>query len=298
MATLRAVRRRITSVVKTREITAAMKTVSAVKVRNAQNALVAMRPYAAALADVIARLALCEGSEGHPLLADRGDANAVLVVVTADRGLCGPFNANIIKQALAYQEDHKKRFGSYAEMVCVGKKGYDFFNRRGFKIIDSYFGFFRGVSYDDARVIGDKVRRAFLARDVDRIDFLYHHFFSAGKQVVTVRAVLPIRLCDMMLPESEDVTLAKAAGIIEYIYEPGRAGILDTLLPLYLNVQVWRILQESISAEHGARMMAMEAATRNCEDLLAVLQLHYNKARQASITKELLEVVAAAEGIK
>jgi len=302
MATLRAVRRRIASVVKTREITAAMKTVSAVKVRNAQAALTAMRPYAAALAEVIARLALCEGSEGHPLLADRGDENAALVVVTADRGLCGPFNANVVRRALAYQEEHKAKFGRYAEMVCVGKKGYDFFRRRGFEILDYYVGFFRGIGYDDARAIGDKARRAFLARDVDRVDFLYHHFFSAGKQVVTVRAVLPIRLCDMMLPDEEEAgaVLAPvgAAPGGDYIYEPERKAILDTLLPLYLNVQVWRILQESISSEHGARMMAMEAATRNCEDMLAALNLLYNKARQAAITKELLEVAAAAEGLR
>jgi len=301
MPTLRAVRRRIGSVVKTREITAAMKTVSAVKVRNAQAALVAMRPYAGALAEIIARLAVCEDPGVHPLLADRGDEKTVVVVVTGDRGLCGPFNANVIRRAVAYQEEHRARLGHYAEMVCVGKRGYDFFKRRDYNVVDHYVGFFRGITYDDARAIGEKTKRAFLSRDVDRVDFVYHHFFSPGRQAVAVRAVLPVRLCEMIVPEETAKDLPAPAVLsagTEYIYEPDREAILDTLLPLYLNVQVWRILQESISSEHGARMMAMEAATRNCEDVLGALSLQYNKARQAAITKELLEVAATAEGLR
>ena len=299
MATLREVRRRIQSVEKTREITAAMKTVAAVKVRNAQASLIAMRPYASRLAEIIAHLTVCEDRSAHPLLEDRGDVNAAVVVVTSDRGLCGPFNANVIRKAVAYQEAHKASYGRYAEMICVGKKGFDFFRkRRGYQIIDHYVGFFRDITYDDARVIGDKVIAAFLKHDVDRIDFLYHHFLSAGRQQINVKAVLPIRICDMILPEEFDETQTGLSAGAEYLYEPGQAEILDTLLPLYVNVQVWRILQESISSEHGARMMAMEAATTNCEDMLALLRLQYNKARQGAITKELAEVVASAEGLR
>lgn len=302
MATLRAVRRRISTVEKIREITAAMKTVSAVKVRNAQAALMAMRPYASHLAEIIAHLATCGEPAYHPLLADRGDENAVLVVVTSDRGLCGPFNSNVIRRALAYQEEHRAQFGQYADMVCVGKKGYDFFRRRKFNILEHYVGFFRGITYDDARAIGRIATEAFLARDVDRVDFLYHHYYSAGTQVVNVRAVLPIRLEEMLLPEGAAGPLGdvapQACPFLEYIFEPDSETILDELLPLYVNVQVWRILQEHTSSEHGARMMAMEAATRNCEDMLGTLTLDYNKARQAAITKELIEVTSAAESLR
>ena len=301
MATLRAVRRRIGTVEKIREITAAMKTVSAVKVRNAQAALMAMRPYAAHLAEIIAHLATCGEPAYHPLLADRGDENAVLVVITSDRGLCGPFNSNVIRRAVAYQEEHRALFGQYADMICVGKKGCDFFRRRKFNILESYVGFYRGITYDDARAIGRIATSAFLARDVDRVDFLYQHYYSAGRQVVSVRAVLPIRLEEMLLPEAagslEDVA-PEACPLLEYIFEPDSETILDELLPLYVNVQVWRILQEHTSSEHGARMMAMEAATRNCEDMLRTLTLDYNKARQATITKELIEVTSAAESLR
>lgn len=302
MATLRAVRQRIGSVAKIGEITAAMKTVSAVKVRNAQAALLAMRPYASHLAEIIAHLASCGEPAFHPLLADRGDENAVLVVVTSDRGLCGPFNANVLRRATAYQEEHRKAFGAYADMICVGKRGYDFFRRKGFNILERYTGFFKGISYDDARAIGRLAVDAFLARDVDRVDFLYHHFFSAGRQAVTVRAVLPIRLEEMLLPEAGEAAGGEGppevCQLVEYIFEPDSETILGELLPLYVNVQVWRILQEHISSEHGARMMAMEAATRNCGDMLDRLRLDYNKARQAAITKELLEVSSAAEGLR
>ncbi len=301
MATLRAVRRRIGTVQKIREITAAMKTVSAVKVRNAQAALMAMRPYAAHLAEIIAHLATCGEPADHPLLADRGDENAVLVVITSDRGLCGPFNSNVIRRAVAYQEEHRALFGQYADMICVGKKGCDFFRRRKFNILESYVGFYRGITYDDARAIGRIATSAFLARDVDRVDFLYQHYYSAGRQVVSVRAVLPIRLEEMLLPEAAGSlgdAAPEACPLLEYIFEPDSETILDELLPLYVNVQVWRILQEHTSSEHGARMMAMEAATRNCEEMLGTLTLDYNKARQANITKELIEVTSAAESLR
>ncbi|HUV86803.1 MAG TPA: ATP synthase F1 subunit gamma [bacterium] len=302
MATLRAVRRRIASVEKIREITAAMKTVSAVKVRNAQAALMAMRPYAAHLAEIIAHVATCGEPVYHPLLADRGDENAILVVVTSDRGLCGSFNSNVIRRALAYQEEHRARYGRYADMICVGKKGSDFFRRKKFTILESYIGFFRGITYDDARAIGRTATAAFLARDVDRVDFLYHHYFSAGTQVVSERAVLPIRLEEMLLPQeaagAPGDAARKGCPFLEYIFEPDSETILNELLPLYVSVQVWRILQEHTSSEHGARMMAMEAATRNCGDMLGALTLDYNKARQAGITKELIEVTSVAESLR
>jgi F-type H+-transporting ATPase subunit gamma len=302
MATLRAIKRRIGSVEKVREITAAMKTVSAVKVRNAQAALMAMRPYASHLAEIIAHLATCGEPAEHPLLADRGDGAAILVVITSDRGLCGPFNSNVIKRALAYQEEYRSKIGKYADMICVGVRGYHFFRRKGFPILEKRTGLFTGVSYADARDIGHSVIKSFLARDVDRVDFLYHHFFSAGKQVVNVRTVLPIRPADMLLPqeahEPDGESVPLACPFLEYIFEPDSETVLSELLPLYVNVQVWRILQEHVSSEHGARMVAMDMATRNSEDMLDKLKLDYNKARQTAITKELLEITAGAEGLR
>lgn len=278
-----------------------MKTVSAIKVRNAEAALLRMRPYASLLAEIIARLSSCEAEDVHPLLADRGDEHALLIVVTSDRGMCGPFNTNIIRKAVQYQEEHLAKFGSYARLICVGKKGYDHFRRQGsYEIIDHHVGFFKSIEYDDARNIGLKAIDNFLSLDVDKVDVLYHHYFSSAKQVVQARAVLPLRICDMILPEemTSEEGLLTAAGATEYIYEPDRAGILEEILPLYVNVQIWRILQESISSEHGARMMAMEAATDNCDEILDNLRLVYNKARQAAITKELTEVVSAAESAR
>jgi F-type H+-transporting ATPase subunit gamma len=302
MATQRAVRRRIGSVEKVREITTAMKTVSAVKERNARAALIAMRPYAAHLAEIISHLATCSEPAYHPLLADRGAERCILVAITSDRGLCGPFNANVIRRAVAYQEELRERTGRYADMICVGARGYNFFRRKGFHILEKYTGLFAGVTYDDARAIGRSAIGAFLKHDADRVDFLYHHFFSAGTQVMTVRSVLPIRLADMLLPE-EDLEPGEGAvpmtcPYLEYIFEPDSDAILSELLPLYVNVQVWRILQEHVSSEHGARMVAMDAATRNCEEMLETLRLDYNKARQASITKELIEITAGSEGLR
>jgi len=187
-------------------------------------------------------------------------------------------------------------------MICVGTRGYNYFRRRGFHILKDYTGLFAGVTYEDARAIGRSAVDAFLSRDADRVDFLYHHFFSAGTQVVTVRSVLPIRLADMLLPEEASEPgpeyVTGACAYLEYIFEPDSETILGELLPLYVNVQVWRILQEHISSEHGARMVAMDTARRNCEDMLGALTLAYNKARQAAITKELIEITAGSEGLK
>ncbi len=298
MATLREIKRRISSVDKTQQMTAAMKTVSAVKVRNAQQALFAMRPYAANLAEVIARLSVHSAEEAHYLLGVRPEERTVLVVITSDRGLCGAFNNNIIKAAVEYVEEHRRKYKAEPDIVAVGRKGRDALAKIGFNVVDEYVGFFKEMTFDDARIIGEKAISEFEEGDVDRVDFLYPHFFSAGTQKISVRSVLPIKIEDMVLEEEVDMPGIERYGDVEYIFEPTRAEILETLLPLYVNVQVWRILQESVSSEHGARMMAMEQATSNCEDVLSELTLHYNKARQAAITNELLEVASTAEAVK
>jgi F-type H+-transporting ATPase subunit gamma len=221
-----------------------------------------------------------------------------LVVITSDRGLCGAFNNNIIKAAVEYVEEHRRKYKAEPDIVAVGRKGRDALAKTGFNVVDEYVGFFREMTFDDARIIGEKAISEFEEGDVDRVDFLYPHFFSAGTQKISVRSVLPIKIEDMILEEEVDMAGIERYGDVEYIFEPTRAEILETLLPLYVNVQVWRILQESVSSEHGARMMAMEQATSNCEDIMGELTLHYNKARQAAITKELLEVASTAEAVK
>jgi F-type H+-transporting ATPase subunit gamma len=298
MATLREIKRRISSVDKTKQMTAAMKTVAAVKVRNAQQALFAMRPYAANLAEVIARLSVHSAEGAHYLLQTRPEERTVLVVITSDRGLCGAFNNNIIKAAVEYVEEHRRKYKTEPDIVAVGRKGRDALAKTGFNVVDEYVGFFREMTFDDARIIGEKAISEFEEGDVDRVDFLYPHFFSTGTQEISVRSVLPIKIEDMLLEEEVDMAGIERYGDVEYLFEPTRAEILTRLLPLYVNVQVWRILQESVSSEHGARMMAMEQATSNCEDILGELTLHFNKARQAAITKELLEVASTAEAIK
>jgi F-type H+-transporting ATPase subunit gamma len=298
MPTLREIKRRISSVDKTRQMTAAMKTVAAVKVRNAQAALFAIRPYAANLAEVIARLAVHSDREAHYLLQVRPEQRTVLVVITSDRGLCGAFNNNIIKTAVGYVEEHRRKYAAEPDVVAVGRKGRDALAKMGYNLVDEYVGFFKGMTFGDARIIGEKAISEFEEGDVDRVDFLYPHFFSTGTQEISIRSVLPIKIEDMLLEEEVDIAGIERYGEVEYIFEPTKTEILARLLPLYVNVQVWRILQESVSSEHGARMMAMEQATSNCEDMLGELTLQYNKARQAAITKELLEVASTAEAVK
>jgi F-type H+-transporting ATPase subunit gamma len=298
MATLREIKRRISSVDKIGQMTAAMRTVSAVKVRNAQQALFAMRPYAANLAEIIARLSVHSREEAHYLLHVRPEQRTVLVVITSDRGLCGAFNSNIIKFAVDYVEEHRRKYQTEPDVVAVGRKGRDALAKMGYNLVDEYVGFFKEMTFDDARIIGEKAISEFEEGDVDRVDFVYPHFISAGSREILIRSVLPIKIEDMVLEEEVDMANIERHGDVEYIFEPTETEILETLLPLYVNVQVWRILQESVSSEHGARMVAMEQATSNCKDILDELTLHYNKARQTAITKELLEVASTAEAVK
>jgi len=287
MAVLRDIKRRIVSVEKTREITNAMKTVAAVRVRNAQQALYAMRPYSDRLATMIASLCSHEDRASHPLLAERRSKNVLLAVLTSDKGLCGPFNTNILK-ATEKHIGHLVREGNEeVRIIAIGKKGRDFLHRKKYNIVAEYFMFGTKVEMDDARRIGRILIENYISRDVDRAELIYNRYFHAGRQEVGVRTILPIAgLEECMYPG------------IDYVYEPDKQGILNVLLPLYLNVQVWRALQESTASEYGARMTAMEMATRNCEEVRDALTLEYNKARQTQITTELTEVVNTAEAFK
>jgi F-type H+-transporting ATPase subunit gamma len=287
LATLRDIRRRIASVEKTREITRAMKTVAAVRVRNAQQALFAMRPYADRLAKMISSLCSHEERSSHPLLAEREHKNVLLAVLTSDKGLCGPFNTNILHQAEKYIHQLRKSGTEEVGIIAIGRKGRDYLKRRRHRITAEYSISGTVVQFDDARKIGDLLIGNFERANVDRVELIYNHYYSAGRQAVEVRTLLPIaELEQCLLPG------------VDYLYEPNKPAILNVLLPLYLDVQVWRILQESTASEYGARMTAMELASRNCEEVIDKVTLHYNKARQNSITKELIEVVSTAEAFK
>jgi F-type H+-transporting ATPase subunit gamma len=312
MATLREIRRRIGGVKSTQKITKAMKMVAAAKLRRAQDAIISARPYARKMKELLQHLAGAVENTNNPLLVSRPVERAVLVVVTSDRGLCGAFNANIIKAAI----NHIK--ANYAEMYkagnlkleCVGKKGYDTLIKRDYKIISKHLGIFGTLNFGHARAITEELVRGYIAGEYDKVEIIYNEFKSVMQQNIVVEQLIPIP-SESSQPEtsayaknaSADRSNLKPETLnikpsTDYIYEPSSLEIIKALVPKHLNFQMWRILLESNAAEQGARMTAMENATTNAQDLIRVMTLSYNKARQAAITKELLEIVSGAEALK
>ncbi len=294
MATLREIRRRITGTKSTQKITKAMKMVAAAKLRRAQEAVIAARPYAATMKKLLGNLAAVVSEGSSPLFVTREVKRVAVVVVTGDRGLCGAFNGNAIKGA----NDHVYR--TYGELLkpdnglrlfLIGKKGVDAFTKRSIPIGGKYPGLFADLQFGKAQAIARTLVDLFLKGEVDRVDIVYNEFKSVIQQKVVVEQFLPIPA------PAKAEGAAKESGA-EYIYEPSSAAILDELLPKHVNFQLWRILLDSNAAEQGARMTAMANATENAKEILRELTLSYNKARQAGITKELLEIVAGAEALR
>ena len=286
MATLREIRRRIASVKSTQQITHDMKMVAAAKLRGAQERILSARPYARKIAEIIHHLILALGNEVEiPLLQSRFVERVTLVVVTADRGLCGAFNANIIKHTLHQIEFHKDKEVS---LVCVGKKGYEFFAKRDYRIIHYFDNVFNRLEFPIAQEITQFLVEHFLNHETDLVEVIYNEFKNAVPQNVIVEKYLPLTT-DVFEGEIKH---------IDYIYEPDRLELLNALLPRHLNIQTWRVLLESNAAEQGARMTAMENATDNAEEMIHDLTLFYNRARQAAITKEISEIVGGAEALK
>ncbi len=284
MATIIDLRRRIRSVKSTQQITKAMKMVSAAKLRRAQERMFASRPYAAKMLQVLSSLATRANPENHPLLKEKGDQNVELMLVTADRGLCGSFNANLIKAGLHFLDERRNYNLS---LHLVGRKGVDYFKKRKYIITHQYTNIFRQVQFEHAKEISKKTIQAYTEGDLDAIYIIYNEFKSTLAQRVVVRRLLPLE----RLPEpSSEQTL-------DYIYEPDPETIFDRLLPHYLEFQIFQALVESSAAEHAARMAAMESATSNAKDMIESLTLTMNKIRQAAITKEIIEVVGGAEGL-
>jgi F-type H+-transporting ATPase subunit gamma len=277
------IRRRIRSVKNTQQITKAMKMVSAAKLRRAQEAMFAARPYARKMMEVLNSLATRANPDAHPLLSDHGDHRVLMVVVTADKGLCGGFNANIIRTAARLLAE-KAELGRALELEIVGRKGRDFFKRRQWKVRAEHVGIFQALRFTTAQALAQTLIKLYVEKEVDEIHLVYNEFKSVVQQKVIVERLLPIRKLDFDPQEPAQ----------DYIYEPAPAQIFGDILSRHVEVQVWRALLESQAAEHGARMAAMDAASKNAGEMIDRLTLYMNKVRQAAITKEIIEVVSGA----
>jgi F-type H+-transporting ATPase subunit gamma len=289
MANLKAIRSRITSVKNTRKITRAMKLVAAARLRKAQDNILHMRPYATQTMELIASLASRVDREMHPLLAKREPQRVMLVVMTSDRGLAGAFNSGISKAAF---RQYKELTGQGKEVIvaAVGRKGSDYFKRRGVTVERSLGHVYEQLSYTKARTIGEQIIGEYTDKQLDAVYLCYNEFKSAITQTVTIKQALPI--------EIQDPAEVSDKPALEYVYEPDQQTLLNTLLPMYVNVEVYRALLESVASEHGARMTAMDNATNNAADMIQALTLQANRARQAAITTELMEIISGAESLK
>jgi F-type H+-transporting ATPase subunit gamma len=286
---LKIIRKRIASVKNTQKITRAMKLVAAARLRRAQENITRMRPYALQTLKLLSSLAARVGDheELHPLLARREEKKILLIVLTSDRGLAGSFNASVSKAAFRFYQE-RTAAGAQVTVAAIGRKGRDFLRRRGAPSKHTFSNIYEGLKYEKASEIGDVVVSEYAARDLDACYIVYNEFKSAITQKVTVEKLLPI----------EPMPVAENETAIDYIYEPDQRTILETLLPLYVNVEIYRALLESVASEHGARMTAMDNATRNAKDMIARLTLQANRARQAAITTELMEIIGGAEALK
>jgi F-type H+-transporting ATPase subunit gamma len=298
MANLLDLRRRIKSVKNTQQITKAMKMLSAVNLRRAQERVTNARPFASKMTEVLTELAAhTDENYHHPLLDRRGDERYLLVLITADKGLAGAFNANLIKAAQAFIREHD---GQTVELMAVGRKGRDFFRRRDIQIVQEYIGLTgKGrVSYEEAAgMAGDITRRFIEDEGIDKVFLLYNEFRSVLQQRVVVEQLLPVSRVEEGEGDSAagtDGNAAQEQNFVEYVYEQPPAEIFSRLLPRLIETQVFRALLESIASEQGARMTAMDAASKNAGDLIGSLTLNMNRIRQAAITKEIIEVVSGA----
>jgi len=287
---LRDIRRRIGSVKSTQQITKAMKMVAAAKLRRAQEAITRARPYAVLLEQTLSRVASrarAEEAAAHPLLSPRPARVAELVVITSDRGLAGGFNSNVVRRAQRFLVENA---GTYERVFVstIGRKGRDSLKARRVAMRKDFTGVHARLSYEKAHEIAAEYAERYLAGEVDAVFLLFNEFKSAISQTVRLKQFLPV----------ETAPLSEAGASADFLYEPARAELLADLVPRHLDVQVWRALLDSAASEHGARMTAMEAATKNAAEMIAALSLQYNRARQAYITKELMEIVSGAEALK
>jgi F-type H+-transporting ATPase subunit gamma len=281
MPSLLDIRRRIRSVKNTQQLTKAMKTVSAAKLRRAQERVFSARPYADQLKKVLANLTARQEDLSHPLLEVRPEQRILFIVVTADRGLCGAFNSNITRTAQVFLHDHS---GQEIKVLAVGRKGRDFFRRRHVPIRAEFVNIFSRLDYGNAKDIAETVMQAYSDAEVDAVYILYNEFKSVIQQRIVVEKILPVNRVEVDRTEPQT----------DYIFEQPPQEIFNRMLPRYVEIQIYRALLESAAAEHGARMASMDTASRNAGDMIDSLTLNMNRIRQAAITREIIEVVSGA----
>jgi F-type H+-transporting ATPase subunit gamma len=294
MANLLDIRRRIKSVKNTQQITKAMKMVSAAKLKRAQERAVSARPFAVKMAEVLTDLASQAGEDfRHPLMDVRGDSRYLLVLVTADKGLAGAFNANLTKAALAFMREHE---GKTIEVLAVGRKGRDFIRRRGVEIVGEYVGLTgKGrIEHAEALEIARDVMRRFTEDEgIDKVFVIFNEFRSVISQRVVVDQILPVARADEEAGGEADAA-PREQNLVGYKYEQPPEEIFSQLLPRLVETQIYRALLESVASEQGARMTAMDSASKNAGELIQSLTLNMNRIRQASITREIIEIVSGA----
>jgi len=291
MATLRDIKNRIKGVKNTQQITKAMKMVAASKLRRAQESIINARPYAKKIAEMFSNLVTQEDKQTNPLILPKEAINNVaIVVVTADRGLCGAFNTNIIREANRYINEEIKETGIHYQLYCVGKKGSDFFSKKNYNVSKIFPDVFASLNYTSAQKISDELTAGYLKGDFDKVILIFNEFKSLIQQKIVVEQFLPI---PVLKSDQDDSGIES-----NYLYEPDQKSIFNYLIPKHLRGQIWRVLLESNAAEFASRMTAMDNATTNAKELIRTLNITYNKARQASITKEILEIVSGANALK
>lgn len=288
MAGMRDIKRKINSVKNTQKITNAMKMVSAAKLRRAQEAMESALPYAEKIYEVVTDISKRVNPEIHKFLQQKEEVKTIgVILVTSDRGLCGAFNTNVVKEFASLKREMSDKEFTF---ICVGKKGYEFVRRHGYDILEKYITFSGKITYDDAIEIGNNAAKMFNEDKIDELYVLYNEFRSVAYQVAKAKKILPL---DFDMPEEQD-----NESVIDYLYEPSADALVKEIIPRFINFTVYSCLLESIAGEHGARMAAMDNATRNAGEMIKKLTLNYNKARQAAITTEILDIVNGAEALK
>lgn len=293
MPSLKEVRNRISSVNSTQQITKAMKMVAAAKLKRAQDNILKIRPYADKLSGILKNItATLDSSEDNLYASEREVKNALIIVVTSDRGLAGAFNANAIKGVLSLVAEKYSALEATRKVtyLCIGKKGLDYFTKRDSLVIGDYVASFQNINFDKVRPIAEFVMQKFADGTYDSVDVVYNEFRNVATQVIKKSQFLPI--------QQNVVATSSTAAEVDYIYEPSKALIVKELIPKSLKIEFYKALLESNASEHGARMTAMDKATDNAKELLKELRLSYNRSRQAAITKEILEIVGGAEALK
>ena len=291
MPSLKDVQNKISAVKKTKQITKAMNMVATSRLRGAQTNMQNFRPYAAKFSEVLGSLAEKSGDEASPLLMPRDEVKKIHVVLcTSDRGLCGAFNSNIFKRVIMLVEENYKGFyeRGYLDILPIGRKSYDFFRKREFNIIDQYWELYTDMTYDKVKEVAEFTMQSFKNKHYDEVIVVYNEFKNVATQILQTYKFLPIE--SNVYEETKQTHL-------DYIFEPSQQYIIRELIPQSLHIQFYKAILESIAAEHGARMTAMEQATENADELLGELQITYNRTRQAVITKELNEIVGGAQAL-